>query len=94
MDERSQCRDINECELTDFYGCSSSPGQACVNTVGSFYCQCELELASEEHGEGHCVLSELENDGINTSCRMADGVLVCDCAEGFEFKASHQICEG
>lgn len=89
MDEQlSQCRDVNECKLVDFDGCGE-PGQICVNTVGSFYCQCE-----QLNGEGHCMASELENDGINTVCRMVEDALVCDCAEGFEFKTSQQICEG
>jgi len=94
MDQQGHCRDVDECKLAEFYGCGLT-GQVCVNTVGSFYCECEEAWAGGGGaGDGRCLSSELENDGINTSCRLVGGEPVCECAQGFELGSSLQICEG
>ena len=70
----------------------------CVNTIGSYYCICEVhDLKLEQNSNQRC-LSETETEGINSNCQLLNNVLICNCDEGFQLKKQqvHGIstCEG
>ena len=55
----TQCEnDINECQInTD--GCEDHPNQNCVNTDGSFFCDCYLDYSRDVSGK--CIESRWNN---------------------------------
>ncbi|RNA27930.1 Fibrillin [Brachionus plicatilis] len=79
---------VDECSL-GLHDCS--PQQVCINTVGSFICECNQANLTSINNK--CVV---DNGGINMYCYLMDSVQICECEKGFEIKSSSnslQICE-
>jgi hypothetical protein len=78
----NQCLDINECEIGQ-HNCNNDQ-MVCYNTYGSFYCDCQQQNSCKD------------NYGINLNCQIKNGVEVCSCDIGFQFKndSNYQLCEG
>lgn len=80
--EKQECHDVNECN-NDICVENSD----CINTIGSFYCQCQHGHVMSNNGEctkiiGYCLFdSECDE---NAKC-MADGdnILKCKCKIGW-----------
>ena len=86
------CVDVNECfgEGDVSHDCTS-PGQGCVNTEGSYRCECldgyiEGDNSCEDINE--CLLNPCEQLCINT-----DGGYSCGCYTGLSYNAALDMCE-
>ena len=78
-----QCHDINECMRADVTKCLA--GNRCVNTRGSFYCECRQGFKRDA---AECVdLDECEEGtftcGVAESCVNSLGTYSCECSYGW-----------
>ena len=78
------CRDIDECTFVELYKCPDISN--CVNTDGSFICDCEEGFYS--FGEECLDINECSSDKLNdcpddSDCVNTDGSYTCTCRDGF-----------
>merc|ERR550534_3328845 len=97
------CEDINECEEGNPPPCA---GGRCINTEGSFQCQCPRgmrvmgpSIACEDIDEcaenpDICPNGECKTDngGCEYSCRNLPGTFQCGCQEGYKLKDDQASC--
>ncbi|XP_051886847.1 fibrillin-2-like isoform X42 [Pristis pectinata] len=82
------CRDVDEC-LRDNGGCS----QRCVNTAGSYQCDCHPGYALQPESRTTCTdINECLWDPCDalSVCANVPGGYRCDCRVGFEY--SGHVC--
>ncbi|XP_018432139.1 PREDICTED: EGF-containing fibulin-like extracellular matrix protein 1 isoform X1 [Nanorana parkeri] len=82
-----QCIDIDECSLSSF--CHHH----CVNTLGSYYCQCNsgFQLAANNYS---CVdVDECSTSPCAQECYNMIGSYVCQCNPGYELSRDRINCE-
>ncbi|XP_043279236.1 fibrillin-2-like isoform X2 [Venturia canescens] len=92
------CLDVNECEEDD-EACSSN--EQCVNTPGSFTCECKLGFRRDNLTQACVDINEcqlLENDCLSTQrCDNTLGSYNCvrylPCGTGYTLNAATEICE-
>lgn len=80
------CKDVDEC-ATNNGGCE----QKCVNIVGSWHCECDLDGFALADDNKSCVGSDpcgLKNGGCAHVCEPLNGKAQCFCYKGFELSAS------
>ncbi|KAG2470712.1 AGRE1 protein, partial [Polypterus senegalus] len=89
--------DFDECSTTDF--CSDHA--LCVNTYGSYYCQCQAGFRNNNKKvtftftESHCIdinecIEQLGLCGPNANCTNTIGNYSCSCQPGFTSKSGQQ----
>ncbi|XP_058515962.1 fibrillin-2-like, partial [Ochotona princeps] len=87
------CQDINECDDPD--SCSSD--SVCVNTPGSFRCDCKPGFAKNEGGKceriSFCVAHGNDCDPVFADCREVPGTFGYTCKEGFEGNGRKGNCK-
>lgn len=83
-----QCVDIDECTVPPY--CH----QRCVNTPGSFYCQCSpgFQLAANNYT---CVdINECDaSNQCAQQCYNILGSFICQCNQGYELSSDRLNCE-
>ncbi|XP_063299802.1 EGF-containing fibulin-like extracellular matrix protein 1 [Pelobates fuscus] len=83
-----QCIDVDECAISSF--CHHH----CVNTIGSYYCQCNhgFQLASNNYS---CV--DVDECNTNSPCEQecynTIGSYYCRCSLGYELSRDRNSCE-
>ncbi|XP_055506318.1 fibulin-1-like isoform X2 [Leucoraja erinacea] len=83
------CQDVDECAQGNG-GCS----QRCVNTVGSYRCDCHLGYTLSPDNRTTCTdINECLRNPCNsvTTCANVPGGYRCDCRAGFEYRGN--ICK-
>ncbi|XP_026197335.1 thrombomodulin-like [Anabas testudineus] len=75
--DRKSCVDVDECKETN--PCTGE-GEECVNTQGSFMCQCKREFIEED---GVCVNISICDMCEHMLCEKSNGVYGCKCRKGF-----------
>ncbi|XP_022792631.1 uncharacterized protein LOC111331727 [Stylophora pistillata] len=88
------CMDRNECNLNNG-GCDKANGR-CVNSPGSFHCECNAGYNLQENSQFVCEdLNEcgMNNAGCEQICSNSDGSFNCDCRAGFRLKSDQMGCE-
>ncbi|KAJ7422938.1 EGF-containing fibulin-like extracellular matrix protein 1 [Willisornis vidua] len=87
--DHNVCQDVDECTLPPY--CH----HRCVNTPGSYYCQCNagFQLAANNHT---CVdINECDaNNPCAQQCYNILGSFICQCNPGFELSSDRINCEG
>ena len=88
LQEGDACADIDEC-LEDNGGCQHH----CVNTEGSFQCQCrdgfKVDLADESQCVDHDECGDLGKGGCQQLCFNVHGSYHCGCYEGWSVDPIH-----
>eukprot|EP00731_Ephydatia_muelleri_P013658 Em0007g968a len=82
------CDDIDECSL-GITSCS----HLCVNTIGSFFCECYTGYYLST--DGSCIdIDEclIENGGCSHQCINGIGSYVCICTNGYELSGDSKTC--
>lgn len=85
------CDDIDECE-------SKQPhcgwNKHCVNTVGSFKCECNRGLRGDFYDQNFCVdVDECATPGTcHHSCQNSYGSFRCFCSHGFKLNSDNKTC--
>lgn len=85
------CHDVNECEvLGENGGCSDT----CVNTVGSFHCECPSGYFLDTDGKTCIDLNECseENKRCSHECTNTLGNFTCSCPVGLELTEDGLTC--
>ncbi|CAG2236072.1 unnamed protein product [Mytilus edulis] len=83
--------DINECS-GGVNPCDTSPNQRCVNTPGSFVCQCVTGYQNDTV-TGTCTdINECANNPCDQLCTNTDGSYTCSCRTGFT-KDANDKCQ-
>ncbi|XP_071153468.1 uncharacterized protein [Mytilus edulis] len=83
--------DINECS-GGVNPCDTSPNQRCVNTPGSFVCQCVAGYHNDTV-TGTCTdINECDNNPCDQLCANTDGSYTCSCRTGFT-KDANDKCQ-
>ena len=92
----SGCKDVNECEL----GTAECPDHStCVNTVGSYECNCDDGYKKPKNGNNICKdIDECDDDTHNCpvengSCSNTDGSFDCLCDLGYAFNKAKTKCK-
>ncbi|XP_055859606.1 uncharacterized protein LOC106063092 isoform X3 [Biomphalaria glabrata] len=79
--------DINECNNVQMNNCSTDRHQECVNTPGSFTCQCQQGLELDTDGRTCIECSKGQNCNQTCDCefRNIDGCVsqTCNCSSGW-----------
>ncbi|KAL3837629.1 hypothetical protein ACJMK2_022975, partial [Sinanodonta woodiana] len=85
----NKCLDIDECNKTSD-GCN----QKCVNTIGSFYCECDAGYALSTDRRTCEDIDECEThlDNCEQICTNAVGSFTCGCFSGFTYNVSMKVC--
>ncbi|KAK7093153.1 hypothetical protein V1264_008796 [Littorina saxatilis] len=81
------CKDIDECETGD--NTCIHLGQKCVNTEGSFQCQCQDGFVKKDdfcHDINECEDAET-NCGEHAECKNLLGTYRCICCQGYSKNA-------
>lgn len=70
----------------------------CVNTIGSFYCQCRKgyqldEVTGRCYDIDECEFDSLNNCGENSKCVNTVGGFYCKCLEGFDNGPNNQCVD-
>ncbi|XP_078487563.1 mucin-like protein [Ciona intestinalis] len=93
QEEGERCIDENEC-LTDNGGCE----RRCVNTEGSFYCQCEVGYRLAADGHSCDEINECDEYARQHCSQICDdsrlGLLPfrCLCLENYELQEDYSSC--
>ncbi|VDI73639.1 Hypothetical predicted protein, partial [Mytilus galloprovincialis] len=83
--------DINECS-GGVNPCDTSLNQRCVNTPGSFVCQCVAGYQNDTV-TGTCTdINECDNNPCDQLCTNTDGSYTCSCRTGFT-KDANDKCQ-
>ena len=96
----NQCEDINECNNPHLGQQVCDPTQArCVNTIGSYTCQCMKEgyaaVYNESSKKYNCEnINECENDngGCDHTCVDTVGSYACNCENGYSLDSDDHSC--
>ncbi|XP_026543354.1 EGF-containing fibulin-like extracellular matrix protein 2 [Notechis scutatus] len=79
--------DVDECEY-DLHDCQ--PSQQCINTIGSFHCQCPegyRKIGTE------CVdIDECRYRYCQHRCVNSPGSFTCQCESGFQLASNNRSC--
>ena len=83
--------DIDEC-TADTDGCE----QQCMNTLGSFECQCSSGYVLSSDGRTCEDIDECEQNTHNCQqvCSNTIGGFTCECNVGFQLNADGSTCSG
>ncbi|XP_078413055.1 EGF-containing fibulin-like extracellular matrix protein 1 isoform X3 [Cetorhinus maximus] len=87
LNEQNQCKDIDECNVATY--CH----HGCVNTPGSYYCQCNtgFQLASNNHTCRD--VNECETSApCDHQCFNIVGSFICQCDQGYELNPDKVTC--
>ncbi|XP_013916019.1 PREDICTED: fibrillin-1-like [Thamnophis sirtalis] len=80
---------MDECEY-DLHDCQ--PSQQCINTIGSFHCQCPegyRKIGTE------CVdIDECHYRYCQHRCVNSPGSFTCQCESGFQLSSNNRSCVG
>ncbi|XP_053372780.1 uncharacterized protein LOC123559692 [Mercenaria mercenaria] len=89
QDIQDKCQDVNEC--SDSTVCS----QVCVNTAGSYYCQCNSGFRLADDGTNCTDVNECEEStsGCDQICTNNAGSFVCSCYSGFTYNDVTSTCD-
>ena len=84
-------KDINECANSN-----NACNQICINTVGSYYCDCNAgyHLISNQR---YCIDTNecsTNNGGCQQRCNNTDGSYYCSCKDGYYWNTTDSICHG
>ncbi|KAK9391233.1 EGF-containing fibulin-like extracellular matrix protein 2 [Crotalus adamanteus] len=86
-DRHGSCVDVDECEY-DLHDCQ--PSQQCINTIGSFHCQCPegyRKIGTE------CVdIDECRYRYCQHRCVNSPGSFTCQCESGFQLASNNRSC--
>ncbi|XP_058016320.1 EGF-containing fibulin-like extracellular matrix protein 2 isoform X2 [Ahaetulla prasina] len=86
-DHYGSCADVDECEY-DLHDCQ--PSQQCINTIGSFHCQCPegyRKIGTE------CVdIDECRYRYCQHRCVNSPGSFTCQCESGFQLASNNRSC--
>lgn len=84
--------DIDECEAIP----ALCDGGQCVNTIGSFKCECPPGMERDEETNECREADECQQEGIcaNGSCVNTDGGYYCICNKGFISSQDRKSCIG
>ncbi|KAK6969839.1 mucin-like protein [Biomphalaria glabrata] len=83
-DNKTKCEDINECENNP-----CDPNAKCINSIGSYYCQCNNGFRLNESNKDICTdINECNENSHNCIqvCINTKGSFYCDCQSGFELR--------
>ncbi|KAI8738014.1 mucin protein, partial [Biomphalaria glabrata] len=83
-DNKTKCEDINECENNP-----CDPNAQCINSIGSYYCQCNNGFRLNESNKDICTdINECNENSHNCIqvCINTKGSFYCDCQSGFELR--------
>ncbi|XP_053372966.1 uncharacterized protein LOC123561091 [Mercenaria mercenaria] len=88
-DVDGKCEDDNECNITSV--CS----QVCINTVGSYSCQCNNGYRLAQDGATCNDINECEEStsGCIQVCTNTAGSYNCSCYDGFTYNATSKSCD-
>ncbi|XP_053372974.1 uncharacterized protein LOC123561094 [Mercenaria mercenaria] len=88
-DADGKCEDDNECNVTSV--CS----QICINTVGSFSCQCNTGYRLAQDGATCDDINECEEStsGCIHVCTNTAGSYNCSCYDGFIYNTTSKSCD-
>ncbi len=84
------CYDLDECEEPDGIGIPYCGDKAtCVNTEGSFTCDCHNGYENHVANVGcsdidECLTDQAPNCKLGTNCINNDGGYTCECRENYE----------
>lgn len=84
------CADIDEC-ANNHGGCNHE----CINTAGSFHCQCFPGFEFETSQKKNCRdINECDsnNGGCSHTCINDDGSYFCQCPTGFRLQNDNRTC--
>ena len=88
-DDRSCNMDIDEC-TTDPSACNGGNNAQCINSEGSYFCQCNEGYSISSDDADICIdIDECSTDpsacngGLHAECINNDGSYFCQCEEGF-----------
>lgn len=94
MNAQRRCEDINECE---FYKGQVCPVNAvCVNTVGSYMCDCKEGFKKQNPGDKTCIdIDECQDiQGLcSQRCINYWGSYRCACDSGYRLNSNNRTCE-
>jgi hypothetical protein len=91
LDSYGNCIDINECLL----GLDSCRNSKCINTHGSYECECYEGFVKDDYDELKCVdFDECQDDYIcDQVCKNTPGSYYCACNSGFELSYDNRTCK-
>ncbi|GAB1601778.1 fibrillin-1-like, partial [Argonauta hians] len=87
--QSSTCTDINECAANN-----GQCDQECVNTEGSYLCQCNhgYILGEDNHSCSDVDLCQQSSVKCEHHCVSKNGSYVCNCNPGFTLNADNHSC--
>jgi len=86
------CEDSNECD--DPTSCPGE-GKTCVNSEGSFECNCKTGFEEQEGGVDCVDVDECKDENICAEgqvCKNTDGGFSCECKEGYAIQDDSGAC--
>ena len=92
------CSDIDECSVNSTTTTYCGTLAACVNTVGSWRCDCNTGYGYHTPNQGCVDVDECTDGnfphhcGPNTVCANTVGSFTCTCNEGYTAWAAHSGC--